>query len=103
MKIGQNPPLTIHPAKQLRLDGEDLDLYKKALISRNFSHGIGALSYLRRVVENRMNALLELVIEAAASSGAEISARAYAHNSTTSGKVEHLRKRPDLRRTLPDI
>jgi hypothetical protein len=69
VKVGQDPPLAILAPKELKLEAEDLDLYKKALTSRNFSFGIGALSYLRRVVENRMNALLDLVVEAARSAG----------------------------------
>lgn len=69
LKVGQYPPLEIDPCPELRLGSEDLDLYKKALTSRNFSFGIGALSYLRRVVENRMNGLLDLVVAAAQSSG----------------------------------
>jgi len=68
-KVGQDPPLTVLPSADLRLGAEDLDLYKKALTSRNHAYGLGALSYLRRVVENQMNALLDLVVEAARASG----------------------------------
>ena len=69
-KIGQFPPLeerilgTLE--KQLNKgDGQDLDLYLKALRSRNHNYGLGALAYLRRVVENRMDSLLDLIREAA--------------------------------------
>ena len=44
---------------------EDSDLYKKALINSNFSYGIGALAYFRRVVENKVNDLLDLIADAA--------------------------------------
>jgi hypothetical protein len=56
-KVGQSPALTHEPPPDLakRLDKEDLDFYRKALTSRNFSYGVGALAYLRRVVENRIN------------------------------------------------
>lgn len=69
-KIGQFPPLEERISKTLEKqlskgDGQDLDLYRKALRSRNHNYGIGALAYLRRVVENRMNSLLDLIQEAA--------------------------------------
>jgi len=63
VKIGQYPPVQKEPPKRLasNLDQSDLDLYRKALTSRNNAYGLGALAYLRRVVENRMNDLLDLV------------------------------------------
>lgn len=68
-KFGQLPPLEERIPIDLKLAGEDLDFYKKALRSRNFNYGLGAVSYLRRVVENRMNDLLDLIAEAARQSG----------------------------------
>ena len=67
MKVGQYPPLEDRLPKELerKLDTHDLDLYKKALRCRNFNYGLGALAYLRRVVENRMNDILDLLAEAA--------------------------------------
>jgi hypothetical protein len=69
-KVGQYPELSERIAPELarRLAGADLDLYQKALRSRNFNYGIGAVAYLRRVVENRMNDLLGLIAEAARNS-----------------------------------
>lgn len=69
-KIGQFPPLEERISRTLeeqlnKGDGQDLDLYRKALRSYNHNYGIGALAYLRRVVENRMNSLLDLIQEAA--------------------------------------
>jgi len=51
-KTGQYPPLEerISPALLKAFDTDDVDLYKNALRCRNFNLGIGALSYLRRVV-----------------------------------------------------
>jgi hypothetical protein len=71
LKVGQYPPLSerIAPELERRLAGADLDLYQKALRSRNFNYGIGAVAYLRRVVENRMNDLLGLIAEAAQNLG----------------------------------
>ncbi len=67
MKVGQYPPLSIEPSPELAkaLGKEDAALYKKALIDANFNHGIGAVAYFRRVLENKINLLLDLIAEAA--------------------------------------
>jgi hypothetical protein len=70
IKVGQWPALTIEPPVVLAnaLGPADTKLYKKALINASISHGIGALAYFRRVIENKVNALLDLVEEAAKAS-----------------------------------
>ena len=70
IKVGQYPPLEINPAPDLekKLGPENTALYKKALICRNQSFGLAALGYLRRVVENQMNSLLDLIANAAKAS-----------------------------------
>jgi hypothetical protein len=68
-KVGQYPSVEVQPASDLRLSSEDLGLYRKALTCYSVSFGNGALAYLRRVVENKMNSLLDLVYEAARTSG----------------------------------
>jgi hypothetical protein len=62
-KIGQYPPLSYRPPKELarRLSKEDRSFYERALICRNFNYGLGAVAYMRRVVENRTNDLLDLI------------------------------------------
>jgi hypothetical protein len=67
VKVGQWPPLTIEPSPDLAkaLGPEDAELYKKGLIDFNFGHGIGAVGYFRRVLENKINDLLDLIAEAA--------------------------------------
>src|SRR5208283_2422826 len=67
IKVGQWPPLTIEPSPELAkaLGPYDSKLYKKGLIDFNFGHGIGAVGYFRRVLENKINALLDLIVEAA--------------------------------------
>lgn len=74
VKVGQYPPLEERIPAQLekRLGAnsrEDLDYYKKAIRCRNFNYGLAALSYLRRVVENRMNDLLDLIADVAREQG----------------------------------
>lgn len=67
MKVGQYPPAAERVTKELetRLSGPDLDFYRKALRSRTFGFGLASLAYLRRVVENRTNDLLDLIADAA--------------------------------------
>jgi len=65
-KVGQYPPIEerIDPQLEDQLSGEDLEFFKKAVRMRNFNLGIASMAYLRRVVENRMNDLLGLIVEA---------------------------------------
>src|ERR1700688_366254 len=60
-KVGQYPELEEGVSETLAgaLGAMDLKAYKNALRLRNFNLGIGAIGYMRRVVENRMNDLLE--------------------------------------------
>lgn len=64
-KIGQYPPLDISiPAEIKSLKNPIIeDLYKKARISENFSYGIGAFAYYRRIVELEIDELLEKIKE----------------------------------------
>jgi hypothetical protein len=67
VKVGQFPALEREPSRGLAsaLHLDDLALYRHALTCRNSNFGIGAVAYLRRIVENRINDLLDLVVEAA--------------------------------------
>jgi len=66
-KVGQYPELEEAVSQTLEeaLSPEDLKVYKNALRMRNFNLGIAAVAYMRRVVENRMNDMLEVLHEAA--------------------------------------
>ena len=66
-KVGQLPPLRHEPPKELAkaMDEQDADYYTKALDCRNFNYGLGAVTYLRRIVEKRINDLLDLLAEVA--------------------------------------
>jgi len=66
-KVGQFPPLEENVPETLEqnLDADDLRFYKNAIRLRNSNLGIGAVAYLRRVVENRINDMLDVLAEAA--------------------------------------
>lgn len=59
-KIGQYPPLHINVSRELGniLGDEDSALYEKALNCRNHSYGLGAVAYIRRVIENKVDLIL---------------------------------------------
>jgi hypothetical protein len=67
LKVGQWPSIDESVQTDLaeRLDAEDLDFYRKALRLRNHGLGVAALAYLRRVVENRINDILDVLADAA--------------------------------------
>jgi hypothetical protein len=67
VKIGQYPELEERVPQTLEqaLDGVDLKLYKNALRMRNFNLGVAAVAYMRRIIENRMNDMLEILHESA--------------------------------------
>lgn len=67
VKIGQYPALSIDIPKALKANlGDDhAELYKKALINRNQGYGLGAVSYMRRVVEDKTEELIEVVAQLA--------------------------------------
>ena len=59
-KFGQSTVPLPHSAKALqKLLGDDLGLYRRALQCMSMGFGIGAVAYLRRVVENKTMALLD--------------------------------------------
>jgi hypothetical protein len=62
-KVGQYPALELEPPKVVAagMDSTDLALYRRALTCRNSNFGIAAVAYMRRIVENRTNFLIELI------------------------------------------
>lgn len=63
-KIGQVPPEDIQvPAELVDRLGGSASHYKKAMICRNANYGIGALAYLRRVVDEKTDELIEVMAE----------------------------------------
>lgn len=63
-KIGQVPPDDVDVPPELvgRL-GSTASHYKRALISRNAGYGIGAMAYLRRVVDEKTDELIDVMAE----------------------------------------
>ncbi len=68
-KVGQYPAQSIDVSKGLEksLGEEAISLYKKALINRNFGYGLGAVTYIRRVVEDKTNELIDVAAQLAES------------------------------------
>jgi len=50
---------------------DDLDNYEKAIVCLSHEYGVAAFAYFRRIVENNINSLLDLVQEDAQSSGGD--------------------------------
>jgi hypothetical protein len=68
-KIGQFPPLSVNIPKALakNLGDAAADLYKKALVNRNEGYGLAAVTYIRRVVQDKTDELTEVVSQLAES------------------------------------
>ena len=68
-KIGQYPAQSIDVPKGLEnnLGEEAINLYKKSLINRNSGYGLGAVTYIRRVVEDKTNELIDVAARLAES------------------------------------
>lgn len=64
-KVGQYPPLDISIPPEIKSLRDPIieGLYKKGRISENFSYGIGAYTYYRRIVELKIDELLEKIKE----------------------------------------
>jgi hypothetical protein len=62
-KVGQIPEPSIEVPNDLRraLGTDDVELYKRAKICANQSFGMAACIYLRRILENRITPLLEII------------------------------------------
>jgi hypothetical protein len=90
LKVGQYPALSHEPPKELAkaLDQQDSDYYTKALDCRNFNYGLGAVTYLRRILENRMNDLLDLLAEVAAQEGTHKDVASKIRDAKTSQRGE---------------
>ena len=66
-KVGQWPALEERIPRELKqsLDRSSLNLYHKALCCRNQNLGLGSLAYLRRVIEDKIGLILDMIAEEA--------------------------------------
>ena len=73
MKVGQypEPSIVIPEALEKNLGKDSATLYRKALICRKGGYGLAAAGYIRRVVEDKTNELIEVVAKLAESEGVE--------------------------------
>jgi hypothetical protein len=69
MKVGQYPEPSVVLPKDLEKNlGEDAaQFYRRALVCRNNGFGLAAATYIRRVIEDKTNELIELAAEVAES------------------------------------
>lgn len=71
-KIGQIPPQVIEIPTELGIRlGSTASHYKKALICREQNYGIGAMAYLRRVVDEKTDELIDVMAELSRTFGVE--------------------------------
>jgi hypothetical protein len=65
IKVGQRPALELTPSEIIAsvMSESDLQLYRRALTCRNSNFGIAAVAYLRRIVENQTNFLIDLIAD----------------------------------------
>jgi hypothetical protein len=71
-KVGQEPAASIEiPADLSERLGATGEHYKKALVCRNSNYGIGAVAYMRRVIEEKTDELIDVVIELAQTYGVD--------------------------------
>jgi len=70
-KVGQVPPWSIAIPADLRKElGDDAAFYERALVCLSQSYGLAACAYLRRVLENHINPLLQLIHDVRKGDGA---------------------------------
>ena len=73
MKIGEYPPpsVALPPALSKNLGPDAAALYRKGLQCRNNGFGLAAVGYIRRVVEDKTNELIEVAAALAESHGVD--------------------------------
>lgn len=71
-KYGERPQSKLVRSRVLRkFLKDDLDNYEKAVVCLAHEYGVAAFAYFRRVIENNISSLLDLVQEDAQSSGSD--------------------------------
>jgi len=95
IKYGQFPPLEERLSKELERAlqaTDDLEFYKTALRFRNFGKGIGAMAYMRRIVESHMSDMLEILNAEAKANNLEPMTKEDISNLRFSEKVERAKE-----------
>lgn len=88
-KYGQHPKLEIRPAKSLKkVLGTKAALYQKGLISRHQGYGLGAVAYLRRVVEDTIDEMIDALLQAMRETTSDEGAIAKIEEAKTSRAVK---------------
>lgn len=104
--VGRVPKASPTMPDELRraLSGRTVDqsLYANALSDRADGQGIGAMTYLRRVVENEMNALLDLLITNLTGAGDEARLRALEEAKRLEGEYSFTEKAHAADTVLPE-
>lgn len=101
-KLGQYPALSLDIPKGLEknLGAEAISLYKKALANRNEGFGLGAVTYIRRVVEDKTNELIEVAAKLAESYS--VDAEVVKQIATAEGRATYDQKLKLAAMVLPD-
>lgn len=73
MKVGQypEPSISLPDGLEKNLGKDCAALYRKSLICRNIGYGLAAAGYIRRVVEDKTNELIEVVAKSAEAHGVD--------------------------------
>jgi hypothetical protein len=76
-KCGQYPEIetVIDPDLQKSIPKDDVVLLKKAITSRNFNNGLASVAYLRRVVENQIEPLIQRLLNNSEGGSEELKTR----------------------------
>jgi hypothetical protein len=88
MKVGQYSQPSVRIPKELEknLGKDDASLYVKALMSRNNGFGLAAAMYMRRVVENKTNELIDVAAQLAESHGIDLGTVSAMRSASDSAK-----------------
>lgn len=113
-KVGQFPPWLGPGPKEIEKEfGADAELYKKALRNMSQGYGIGACAYLRRLLEQYINPLLQLLYEVKEDQGVSeeeleaiksaITAKNFTEKTKYASEIAPASIRPDGHNPLKEI
>jgi translation elongation factor EF-1beta len=102
VKIGQYPEPAVEIPRSVskKLGKEATGLYRKALICRNQGFGLAAVGYMRRVVEDKTNELIEIAAKLAESHGVDPTAVSKMRQAADSTKYTTYEKKLEFAATV---